>query len=664
MKRNRQTYAENVFDAKLQKKLLPRRVYEGLERVRVSGGTLPQEHLDILAKKLSRWAISRGATRYVHLFCPLGLSPAGKRDGLCPPYTHFTATQLCSGEGDASSFPSGGICTAALARGLTARIPYAQPYVYGDCLYLPATLQAVHGEVLDTLTPLYRSQRALNRQCLRLLHRLGEHPSEVYAAVGAEQEYFLIDRATYAKRADLVYCGRTLFGALPPKRGQLFDGYLGAPDERIRTFWKEVDDTLWKLGIAVRSEHREVAPCQYELVPFHARADIAALHDCMIRRVLCDVAERQGLVCLLHEKPFDCYNGSGKHNNWSLMTDSGEALLELGDIPRSQARALLLISAVVKAVDEHSDLLCAAAASYGNDLRLGGMEAPPAVLSVYLGESLSRTIAYAVGGKWQCGKTLLPTMGVTERNRTSPFAFTGSKFEFRSVGSSADIAQVNTLLNTAVAESVRQFADRLEKTTDVYACVGETIAETFARHKRILYDGDNYSEAWRKEAKERRLRSMTALQAVEALASPHCVGVFERHDVLSRREISARRNVLLAAYADQAEREVLTALYLMRAHILADAEKYLCTVSEARDDVPARVQDIRALVKRGYTLISETDKALALIPTDRYARAHYCGESLLPLLYDLRKAADAIENLLPAEYLSLPTYGQMLFGAK
>lgn len=665
----RATFAENVFDENKMKKYLPKSVYNAVIAARKQDKPLTSRQLQIFAETLSKWAIAQGATKYVHTFCPLNNVTAGKRDSLYSLQSDgnatvkFRAEELIRGESDASSFPSGGMRQIYRARGLTRWDVYSNPYVYDGCLYLPCLFCGANGEILDVKTPLLRSNAALNKQALRVLGLLGDKSKEVFAAVGAEQEYFLIDRQLYNRRPDLVYCGRTLFGALPPKGQQLQDNYFCPPDARTEEFWQEVDEELWKLGIVVKAEHREVAPRQYELAPCYERADIAADHNCAVQNVLRKVAKKHGLECLLHEKPFYGFNGSGKHNNWSLLTDRGENLLEIGNMGWKNARFLLFLAAIVKAVDDYCELLCAAISSCGNDCRLGGMEAPPLVMSVFLGQSVERAIAYAASGKWKCGKDVLPrTDKCSDRNRTSPFAFTGNKFEFRSVGSSANVAWVNTVLNAAVAESLRQFADRLERASNTWKGVNELINETFAKHKRIIFDGNNYCQEWQREAKLRNLKSLTSVQAFEAMSNAHNVNLFERHNVLCQREIFARQNVLLCNYSESVLTEVKTAVYIFRRYLLGGAESYLYRSAQGIGADSERTAEVAKLIKRANLLTAAMEEGLKTCATKTAVeKAHYCRENLLPLAESLREAADRLETLLPAEFWQLPTYGQMLF---
>lgn len=672
-------FAENVFETDKMKKALPQNVYKALLEARISGGELSEKDLQIFARALSKWAIGRGATRFAHTFCPLNNCTAGKRDSLyClqadgTAALKFRAKELSSGEGDASSFPSGGMRQIYEARGITKWDVRADPYVFEDCLYIPCTFCGANGETLDTKTPLLRSNAALNKQALRVLKSLGEDAKEVFAVVGAEQEYFLIDKSLYDRRTDLVLCGRTVFGAATPKGQELRDNYFCPPNGKITEFMREVDRELCKLGILAKTEHREVAPHQFELAPCYERADIAADHNRMTQDVLCRVAEKHGLACILHEKPFDRFNGSGKHNNWSLMTDRGENLLEIGDMGWKNARFLLFLAAIVKAVDEYSELLCAVTSSRGNDCRLGGMEAPPRVLTIFLGQSVQRVVAYATSGKWRCGKDVLPRLDRSvDRNRTSPFAFGGNKFEFRSVGSSASVAEVNAALNTAVAESLRQFADRLENAPNVWKSAGELICETFAKHKKVIFEGDNYSAEWVKEAKLRNLKNCTSLDALESLSNAHCVNLLERHNVLSQREILARQKVLLGGYAESVCIELKVATEMFRKQVLGSSENYLSQLARTADKLSALGLDcqtetdlaatVARLNKRGCRIVATAERRLRLLDDkDVGCKARYCRDCLLPLLDALRTIADKLEALCPAKLWTMPTYCEMLF---
>ena len=556
------TFAENVFDYRKMRKYLPAKTYKAIVNAREHNGELTDKDVEIYAEALKKWATAKGVTRYTHWFQPLNNFTAEKRDSLTSinregeAIIKFRGKELTTGEGDASSFPNGGMRQTFEARGITNWDYTAFAFIKGDSLCIPTTFCGFNGEILDKKTPLLRSSYALNKQALRILNKLGMPRSRVRSVVGAEQEYFIISKELYGKRSDLVYTGRTLFGAAPPKGQELDAHYFRPPTDDVIRFMQDVDNELWKLGIIVKTEHNEVAPCQCELAPCYSDSTDACNQNQLIMETLKTTAEKHGLKCLLHEKPFDKINGSGKHNNWSLITDRDENLFETGSTAQENARYLLFLAGVVKAVDEYNDLLLASVASASNDLRLGGYEAPPQILTVFLGEPLDKTIQYACGGKWRAGKDCLPKIvNVTDRNRTSPFAFTGNKFEFRMVGSSASISDVNTTLNVIVAESLRQFADELDNACDVWQKTGELITQVFAEHKRVIFDGNNYSDDWIEEAKKRGLLNADAVESIEFLSREKNLRLFERHGVLTRREQLARQDVLLQTYCNAVQTE-------------------------------------------------------------------------------------------------------------
>ncbi len=575
------TFAENVFDYRKMRKYMPAKTYKAIVNAREHNGELTDRDVEIYAEALKKWATAKGVTRYTHWFQPLNNFTAEKRDSLTSinregeAIIKFRGKELTTGEGDASSFPNGGMRQTFEARGITNWDYTAFAFIKGDSLCIPTTFCGFNGEILDKKTPLLKSSYALNKQALRILNKLGMPRSRVRSVVGAEQEYFIINKELYGKRSDLVYTGRTLFGAAPPKGQELDAHYFRPPTDDVIRFMQDVDDELWKLGIIVKTEHNEVAPCQCELAPCYSDSTDACNQNQLIMETLKTTAEKHGFKCLLHEKPFDKINGSGKHNNWSLITDRDENLFETGNTAQENARYLLFLAGVVKAVDEYNDLLLASVASASNDLRLGGYEAPPQILTVFLGEPLDKTIQYACGGKWRAGKDCLPKIvNVTDRNRTSPFAFTGNKFEFRMVGSSASISDVNTTLNVIVAESLRQFADELDNACDVWQKTGELITQVFAEHKRVIFDGNNYSDDWIEEAKKRGLLQADAVESIAFLSREKNLQLFERHGVLTRREQLARQDILLQTYCNAVQTEGAVTAEMFNKQIAPCVEKY------------------------------------------------------------------------------------------
>lgn len=676
------TFAENVFDYRKMRKYLPAKTYKAIVNAREHNGELTDKDVEIYAEALKKWATAKGVTRYTHWFQPLNNFTAEKRDSLTSinregeAIIKFRGKELTTGEGDASSFPNGGMRQTFEARGITNWDYTAFAFIKGDSLCIPTTFCGFNGEILDKKTPLLRSSYALNKQALRILNKLGMPRSRVRSVVGAEQEYFIISKELYGKRSDLVYTGRTLFGAAPPKGQELDAHYFRPPTDDVIRFMQDVDNELWKLGIIVKTEHNEVAPCQCELAPCYSDSTDACNQNQLIMETLKTTAEKHGLKCLLHEKPFDKINGSGKHNNWSLITDRDENLFETGSTAQENARYLLFLAGVVKAVDEYNDLLLASVASASNDLRLGGYEAPPQILTVFLGEPLDKTIQYACGGKWRAGKDCLPKIvNVTDRNRTSPFAFTGNKFEFRMVGSSASISDVNTTLNVIVAESLRQFADELDNTCDVWQKTGELITQVFAEHKRVIFDGNNYSDDWIEEAKKRGLLNADAVESIEFLSREKNLRLFERHGVLTRREQLARQDVLLQTYCNAVQTEGAVTAEMFYKQIAPCVEKYqteLALLIDRKNKLSEKTATEADKLNRIVKLTDGCAKAsaqlqekLRQIPTENSVeRARYCQTVIRPAYNEVRRRADELERLCPASEWALPNYGQLLFGEK
>ena len=658
-------FSENVFDDGKMKKYLPQSTYKAIVNARNSHTEVSERDRNAYAKALVKWALKKGATRYTHWFQPLNNFTAGKRDSIFSLDRHGRATvkfrgkELSCGEGDASSFPNGGMRQTFEARGETRWDFTSYPYVFGDCLYVPTTFCSCNGEVLDKKTPLVRSSNALNHQAMRVLKALGDKAAQVFAVVGAEQEYFLIDKELYNKRRDLIYTGRTLFGAKPPKGQEFSDHYYRNPSKRVVQFMRELDAELWKLGILVKTEHNEVAPHQYELAPCYKRVNLACDHNQLTMEMLKAVADRHGLACLLHEKPFNYVNGSGKHNNWSLLTDTDDNLLEMGENGYQNGRFMLFLAAVVAAVDEYGDLLVSAISSHGNDCRLGGYEAPPQILTVFLGEPLSLAIKEICAHKWQAGKDVLPkvTCG-TDRNRTSPFAFTGNKFEFRMVGSSASIADVNTILNTAVAEILRQFADVLEGSSNVWQDATQLIAETFLKHRRIIFDGNNYDEKWLIEAERRKLKSVNTVAALECISNTHNVNLLERHGVLTHRETLARQQILLQNYCSSIRVEAQVAIEMFNRQIAPSVNGYVATLAET-SEIDAITELVKQCKAKCNALAKHLEQAEKI--KQHLQKAQYVQAKILPVMESLRKCVDELEQLCPDTVWHIPTYGQMLF---
>lgn len=676
------TFAQNVFDYNKMRKYLPCATYKTIVAAREQGIKPSQKHAEIFAAALKKWALSKGVTRYTHWFQPLNNFTAEKRDSLSSidkegnAIIKFGGKQLQQGEGDASSLPNGGMRETFEARGITEWDYTAFPFIRGDCLRIPTTFCGAGGETLDKKTPLLNSCIALNKQALRLLSALGMPAKQVKSVVGAEQEYFLIDKTQFDKRKDLVYTGRTLFGKMAPKGQEFDDHYFRPPNEKVTEYMRQVDIELWKLGILVKTEHNEVAPCQYELVPCYTAVNYACDQNQLIMETLNNVATKQGLACLLHEKPFDKINGSGKHNNWSIITDEDCNLLEAGGTPAQNARFLLILSAIIQAVDNYNTLLESSAASANNDLRLGGYEAPPTVLTMFLGDTLLEAMHNAAADGWVFGKDKLPLdIYSADRNRTSPLAFSGNKFEFRMVGSSASIADVNTTLNTIVAESFRIYADRLEKSADVWTECKQIVAETLLQHGRVIYNGNGYSAEWQNEAKQRGLQAVSSKDLTCHMTSDKVVELFERHNILTKRELTARKEIKLQTYCNTVKLEAIVAYEIYQRQIYPAIEAYNLTLTQLAANkqsldidnslecgkitaIDKTIGACNAQQKKIRALVNSLDK----LPLER--RAETCGGELRANLAELRRLVNELEQVCPKNSWPLPTYGQLLFGEK
>ena len=579
-------FGSMVFNESVMKERLPKDVFKALKSTITEGTALDPTVANIVANAMKDWAISMGATHYTHWFQPMTGITAEKHDSFITPgaegavIMEFSGKELIKGEPDASSFPSGGLRATFEARGYTAWDPTSYAFIKDHTLCIPTAFCSYTGQILDKKTPLLRSMEAISKQACRVLRLFGKDCKHVTTTVGPEQEYFLINKSDYAKRPDLILTGRTLFGAPAPKGQEMDDHYFGSIRPRVKAFMAELDEELWKLGIYSKTEHNEVAPCQHEMAPIFETTNIAVDHNQLTMEVMKRVADRHGFVCLLHEKPFEGINGSGKHNNWSISTDRGENLLEPGNTPSSNAQFLLFLTAVIKAVDEYQDLLRLSAASAGNDHRLGAHEAPPAVVSMYIGDELGAVVDAMVSGKtyhaaekthMDIGVSALPNIpkDTSDRNRTSPFAFTGNKFEFRMPGSTFNVACTNTILNTAVAEELRQFADELEQAENFEQALSELIIREIKAHKRIIFNGNGYDDAWLVEAKKRGLSNLASTPD----ALPHYIDkknlqLFTRHGVYTPVEVGSREEILLEEYAKTLRIEALTMLDMLRKLIL------------------------------------------------------------------------------------------------
>jgi len=691
-------YGTMVFSDHVMKQRLPGETYESLQKTIRDGSRLDGSLAAVVAEAMKDWAIERGATHYTHWFQPMTGITAEKHDSFLSPtgdggaVMDFSGSALVHGETDASSLPSGGLRATFEARGYTAWDPSSYAFVRGNTLYIPTAFCSFGGEALDEKTPLLRSMRAIGKQSLRILKLFGSADiASVKPMAGAEQEYFLIDKAMYEKRKDLMYTGRTLFGAKSPKGQELDDQYYGAIKPRVSAYMKALDEELWKLGVPVKTEHNESAPAQHELAAVYTTTNIATDHNQLIMEIMQSIAKEHGMICTLHEKPFEGINGSSKHNNWSLATGSGINLLNPGATPHDNAQFLLFLVAVIKAVDDYQDLLRISTASAGNDRRLGGFEAPPAIISVYLGdelysilEAIKQESQYDAGEKeaiMKIGGTVLPTFpkDMTDRNRTSPFAFTGDKFEFRMVGSNMSIANANVAINTAVAESLRVFADELENAPDFDAALQSLIRKTIKEHKRILFNGNNYGDDWVREAQARGLLNLeTTPDAMPYLLHEKNIGLYERHQVFSRSELLARYEIGLENYSKLCNIEAVTMYKLVKKNILPVCALYAGELSNAaiakRAVLPkADCTYERDTVKRLSVLSGSSHKKVTQLydelcvaeeKKDILEKAHYYKNTVLTTMGELREMTDEMELLIPRKRWPLPTYGDLLFSVR
>lgn len=687
-----------VFNDDVMREKLPRDVYKSLTKTIAEGKTIDSSIANVVANAMKDWAIEKGATHYTHWFQPLTGVTAEKHDAFISPVgsgkivMEFSGKELIKGESDASSFPSGGLRSTFEARGYTAWDPGSYAFVKGHTLYIPTAFCAYTGEALDSKTPLLRSMDAIGKEALRIVRLFGDTVTKrVNTTVGAEQEYFLIDKKMYDRRRDLLYCGRTLFGSSAPKGQELEDHYFGPLKPRISKFMNELDEELWKLGINAKTKHNEVAPAQHELAPIFITTNLAVDQNLLTMECMKLVAQRNGLECLLHEKPFDGVNGSGKHNNWSLATDTGKNLLDPGKTPEENAQFLLFLAAVVKAVDEYASLLRISTAYAGNDHRLGADEAPPAIVSMFLGEEIEAVINSIVEGtSYKSSNASMMDLGVptvpvfrkdtTDRNRTSPFAFTGNKFEFRMVGSSQNIAMPNIVLNTAVAEELQLFADRLEKvSSDKFDKeVTAIIKETFIAHRRIIFRGNGYSVEWEKEAAERGLPNLRdSVAAYKLFDSPENVKLFQKHGVMNRTEISSRRDIFFENYSKIINIEALTMLDMTIHDIIPAVNNYTkelsngivakkqAGLSDTAATVERKLAERLSALNRDAFRLTENLKNVetkASEESDHEKKAEVYRDTVIPLMTRLRATADEMESLTDTVHWPFPTYGEMLFG--
>ena len=689
-------FGENVFNETVMKARLPKETYKQLMRTIEGGEKLDPSVANIVANAMKDWALEKGATHFTHWFQPLTGVTAEKHDSFISPapegkiIMEFSGKELVQGEPDASSFPSGGLRATFEARGYTAWDPTSYAFIKDGTLCIPTAFCSYTGEALDKKTPLLRSMQAINKQALRVLHLFGNKDvSSVKTTVGPEQEYFLVDKSVYDKREDLILTGRTLFGAKAPKGQELEDHYFGMIKPRVQAFMKDLNNELWKLGILAKTEHNEVAPAQHELAPIFTTTNLACDHNQLTMEVMRKVASKHGMVCLLHEKPFAGVNGSGKHNNWSISTNTGKNLLDPGATPASNAQFLLFLCAVIKAVDEYQDLLRISVASAGNDHRLGANEAPPAIVSIFLGDELSQILQSIEEGKlygahekekMQIGVTVLPDFNkdTTDRNRTSPFAFTGNKFEFRMLGSSESIACANIMINAAVAEELKQFADALEGSKDFTNDLHNLILKTIKEHKRIIFNGNGYDDSWVQEAEKRGLLNLKSTpDAYSHLLDAKNKKVLSEHGILSEVELASRYEIYNENYSKVINIEALTMLDMAKKLYLPAASKYAKELAEIvslkkaaggaddsyESELLAKVSSLTASI---YNKVKALDKAVieAKNVSETGALALYYRNTVFQAMSELRENVDELEGCVPAEVWPVPSYADLLFSVK
>lgn len=693
-------FGKNVFNETVMRERLPKSVFKKLKKTIEDGAELDPSIADVVAHAMKDWAIERGATHYTHWFQPLTGITAEKHDSFISSPTsegkvimEFSGKELVKGEPDASSFPSGGLRATFEARGYTAwdctSPAFLREDAIGVTLCIPTAFCSYTGEALDKKTPLLRSMEAVDEQALRILKLFGNTTSKrVTPSVGPEQEYFIVDHEKYLQRKDLIYAGRTLFGAMPPKGQEMEDHYFGSIRERIAAYMKEVNEELWKLGVPAKTQHNEVAPAQHELAPIYEQANVAVDHNHIVMETLKKVAGRHGLNCLLHEKPFAGVNGSGKHNNWSLTSDDGINLLNPGETPHENIQFLLVLSCILKAVDKHADLLRQSAADVGNDHRLGANEAPPAIISVFIGEQLEDVVDQLCstgeathsksGGTLKTGVKTLPDLfkDATDRNRTSPFAFTGNKFEFRMVGSSDSISSPNVVLNTITAEAFKEAADILEKAEDFDSAVHDMIKEQLAAHRRVIFNGNGYSDAWVEEAERRGLPNIKAMvDAIPALTTEKAISMFESFKVFTKAELESRVEIEYETYSKAINIEARTMIDMAGKQLIPAVVKYTTVLAdslgkvksacpsadtsvqeELLTEVSAYLSDMKVALS---ALVDITDKCAAIGENKEQAAAYH--SEVVPAMAALREPADKLEMIVDKELWPLPSYGDLIF---
>ena len=690
-----ETFGNMVFNDRVMQERLPKETYKALKKTMENGKSLDKSIANVVANAMKDWAVEKGCTHYTHWFQPMTGITAEKHDSFISPQSdgtvimEFSGKELVKGEPDASSFPSGGLRATFEARGYTAWDPTAYAFIKDNTLCIPTVFYSYGGEALDKKTPLLRSMEALNKQAMRILKLFGnEDVTRVITTVGPEQEYFLVDKALHDQREDLILTGRTLFGAKPPKGQEMEDHYFGAIKPRIQAYMHDLNDELWKLGILAKTEHNEVAPAQHELAPIFTNTNTATDHNQLTMEVMKKVALKHGLCCLLHEKPFAGVNGSGKHNNWSLSTNTGVNLLEPGESPQENAQFLLFLTAVIKAVDDYQDLLRVSVASAGNDHRLGANEAPPAIISMFLGDELSAILESIETGTSYCQKTkeemkvgvhVLPRFpkDTTDRNRTSPFAFTGNKFEFRMPGSALSISGPNIVLNTIVAETLSQFADALEGSSDFTADLNTLIKKTIKEHKRIIFNGNGYDSSWVEEAEKRGLLNLKSTpDALPYFIAEKNIDLFTKHKIFTAAEMHSRYEILLDNYCKTLNIEALTMVDMAKKQIVPAVLSYLKDVSTTAaqkkaisEDIPCDLEEslvrkLSALASCFYKKTEALESALLKAKNyegDLQKEADHYKDDVFTAMQEMRAVADELETLLGKEYWPFPSYSDLLF---
>ena len=686
-------FGKNVFNEKIMREKLPKEIFKALKKTMQQGTHLELDVANVVASAMKDWAVERGATHFTHWFQPMTGITAEKHDSFIAPsgdgtvIMEFSGKELVRGEPDASSFPSGGLRATFEARGYTIWDTTSYAFIKEGTLCIPTAFCSYSGEALDKKTPLLRSMEAVDKQAMRILRLFGNTTAKrVVSQVGPEQEYFLIDKEVFLKRPDLIYTGRTLFGARPSKGQELDDHYFGVLKTKVAAYMKDLDEELWKLGIYAKTKHNEVAPAQHELAPIYGTANIATDHNQLTMELMKSVANRHGLTCLLHEKPFAGVNGSGKHNNWSISTDTGINLLEPGQTPHDNAQFLLFLVAVIKAVDDYQELIRVSAASAGNDHRLGANEAPPAIVSIFLGDELTEILETLEAkedykerekNQMEIGVTVLPHFqkDTTDRNRTSPFAFTGNKFEFRMVGSSFSIAGPNIILNSIVAETLRGFADRLEKVSDFSAELAHLVRKTFREHKRIVFNGNNYADEWVQEAEKRGLSNLkTTVDALPEFVSAKSVELFTRHGVFTETEIDSRYEILLEEYCKTIHIEALTMVDMTRGEIIPaciDYQQKLAELLQTKKAIGGYESSLEesllaSISKLSTGLLKKLENLEKMIievkeEQDILANARFYRDRVFVAMSELRMIADELETLTARKDWPFPTYAQIIY---